>query len=229
MDVLTRCLIRQKVIRKEEAEMFQYSLATVIHSIAIQISVFFIGFCARQIDQTIVFLCFYPILRKFSGGVHEISRWRCFVSTLIFFLIFLGVCKTANIYLIACGSIIAGLYIIQNAPIEHFKKPLNLRQKEIYHGMICKNIIVLNSVSIVGLMLKKRQIYSAIFVLIIMNGVNLIMLKFNHEKIKTYRWHVLRAITSLVLFIGASNIRGTCDGWHYQPEITANMRKYMDE
>lgn len=226
---ITNFLVSKEILDLREVPLFHHSLDVIRHHFLIIISIIFLGMTINRLFEAITFICIYPFLRKYSGGVHAISRKRCYMLTIFSFTSLLILNSTVHPIILLCLSVLAGSFIIRKSPLEQPENPLNLRQMEHYHNNSTRMVMFLLIYSIIGLFAHPSCIYTTILLSVIFAAIDMALayeVKNQHRRIY---YPVLCKIALFVLAIGKFNLQATCDGWKYQPLITSNLRKYMDE
>lgn len=222
-------LLRQKIICREQEELLIYALEEVVHQIQIIFSILAIGLIFKRPLETIAFIFVFPISRKYSGGVHAISKKRCYIITIITYCMALLISTMENSFFMMCLAIISAGVIFQNTPLEHPNNKLNLRQQSRYRKYGQQLIVCITSISIIFQTFFESSVLTMIFTIIVINGGSTMLFKTkNHHCKKVIYYRVLHLLTAFVLYIGTSSLNGTCKGWNYQPQISQGLRKYVD-
>lgn len=230
IQIIINSLQNNGVISKREAEFFTYALEETFHQMIILSSILMIGIVLHRLEETIGFSLIFPLLRKYSGGIHATNRKRCYIMTLYTYLTALITSIMVNKFVLGLMALVFSYYISQNAPAEHPNNILNLRQKSLFRKNSQKIVMCVYCIGLVSLFLNISTYSSVIFTTIILNGGNLIMQQKNKNVIKRKCYlKVLQVLTALALVVGTSSVRGACTIWLYQPEMTNCMRKYADE
>lgn len=226
---ITNYFVNNGILNSKDALLFQHGVDVIGHHSLILLTVIFIGAIVNRILEAIIFVCIYPFLRKYSGGVHAITRKRCYMLTICSFIFFLILNSIVYPIILLCLGVLAGVFLIQKSPLEQPGNPLNLCQIKLYHNNSMRMITLLLVFSIIGLLTHPSRIYTTILLCIIFAAIDMMLeieTKNQHRKI----YHLIFCkIVLMVLAVGRFNLQATCDGWKYQPTITANLRKYMDE
>jgi accessory gene regulator B len=148
---LVGVMVQDKIVLKDEEEIYLYGLETLIASIVNGLLTLSIGAILGYFVESIVFLAFYCPLRKFAGGYHASSYLRCTLSFLGIFLLtvlgyrqfgeYIGVIQMVVILLASC------IGVVVLAPIEDSNKPLEGIERKRYKdkavGIICIDIMVI--------------------------------------------------------------------------------------
>ena len=132
---LLQYLIKADVIDKSENALayYKYGLEITISSLLNIVLIVSIGVISGQLIESILFLiCFVP-LRKFTGGYHANSYFKCNLLFSILFIILLTIYNLTVTRISFYGCILMLVFsisiFISECPIEHSNKPLTDSQK----------------------------------------------------------------------------------------------------
>ena len=117
-------ILLQKIIKK------LYHLEWNIYIVTLGNIVTFlgIGVLMNMFRETAFFLLVFASVRRYAGGYHATTRWRCFlystiiVGTSLFLIKYIYI----NRMFYAASSLVVGSVIIINSPVEDRNKPLNV-------------------------------------------------------------------------------------------------------
>lgn len=96
VEKLADTLERNNVIQSEEREIYEYGIEVLINNVVLMGIIFVIGLFLRKIEYTLLFMCFFPLIRKYTGGYHAPKRWQCFVLTNLIHLGIIGLEYLSN-------------------------------------------------------------------------------------------------------------------------------------
>lgn len=133
-DSLTNYIVKNKVIKKEESEIYKYGFWT-----GIEMLIYIVTCCciAAQMDmfqECIVFFLAFFSLRSFVGGIHMSNYTKCFVcSCIVFILILLAVdnLQLTDIWAMSI-SIFELLLIFFMNPVENINRPVDKNEKKVF-------------------------------------------------------------------------------------------------
>lgn len=134
----------KKIIKNDDKDEMIYGLNTFLTVIVNILSSLFIGFLFHMVAEVILFILVYKSLRKYVGGSHASTAWRCYISSCVTYVIVL-ICimyyPLTNIVttIAVCISAIV-LWIL--APVEAPKKPLDEVEQKIFKQRSRISIIV---------------------------------------------------------------------------------------
>ena len=113
----------------------KYGIESFYLFITKTIVILFIAFVLGIIKEILLLLVFYNLLRTTGFGVHALTSWHCWFSSLLIFLGTPMLMKYIDIpvYLMVSISLICLLLIIRYAPADTEKRPIiNLKRRKIY-------------------------------------------------------------------------------------------------
>ncbi|MCQ5167557.1 MAG: accessory gene regulator ArgB-like protein [Butyribacter sp.] len=127
-------LVSDKIIEREEAEVYIFGLQQMLINIVNITVLFIIGICMHMIVETGVFVLSFIAFRKYAGGYHSKTQLGCFTLTNIVVLIALSVMKymRINIYIYIGLYLFAAVIIFLYAPIEAENKKLDSIERIVY-------------------------------------------------------------------------------------------------
>ena len=144
---------------EESREIAEYGIEISLSSIVKYVLILLIGMCVHSVFASIMFLITFNSMRKYIGGYHCKTYFRCNLTfCLIFFLVLffskISCCYTGVemliILLLWCGY---GIWFL--GPVQNSHKPISIEQKKRCHKiakflyiMISILIICLNNLSI---------------------------------------------------------------------------------
>lgn len=107
---------KENLLNIEMKEYFTYSIAMIIEKWITIISVLFVGGIFKQTVQMMLFLSFFLLLRKRTGGYHASSFLHCYIETIIISIVVIHMCLISArymmvIYLLVICSILVISFI----------------------------------------------------------------------------------------------------------------------
>lgn len=130
-------LVSKSFITQQEHHIYSYCFEILLSEIIFWSAIFIIAFILGLIYPTIIYLLGFCLFRSIAGGYHASTRFRCFLLSISFYLLFilfflyLSTSKNICFFFI----IFAYLSFFFFAPIDHKNKPfteelyVNLRHK----------------------------------------------------------------------------------------------------
>lgn len=126
---LTEFFIENKVIQEEENEVYQYSFELLLSSVLNLISILLLAVLMKRLIETLIFVLVFFTLRTQIGGYHARTHFRCYLLTIlnyVVFLIFLNRIPTEGVWQISHSFIMLSVVLIYLlAPIADDNKPLD--------------------------------------------------------------------------------------------------------
>lgn len=166
-DRLANKLIKSRVIKEEEHELYQFGIETALLKGVHLMSYFILGILLGRVMELIIFLAVFIPLREYSGGFHASTKLRCYVvscmtvfSMLVILKLFPKEYYGISIYL----AMVSGALLFLLIPVETKNRPLDDSEK-IYYKSKAGFIIVLLLVLSLFLFMMKQMSYSLILAL----------------------------------------------------------------
>lgn len=142
-------MILNKMIDKNEKELFVYGIELIISNISSVLIVLFLGVLFHKLIEAIILLVLLWILRYYAGGYHAKTMLRCSCITVLAFISFV---IYLNIFSSSSSNLLMWFFIML---IYIFKIPNNLDieiNKRIYFKII--NLILLIIGMLISIILK---------------------------------------------------------------------------
>lgn len=133
---LTAFFIQRQVIKDDDREMYEYCFQILLMNIVNFGTIFILGILFGCIVESLLFVIGFSVIRKQAGGYHAGTPLRCYLLSIINYLIFVvlmilmqpGWIKLMNIIIIAMAFII----IWHFAPVADKNKPFCIGEYERY-------------------------------------------------------------------------------------------------
>ena len=93
---LVHKLEKEQLINREDIEDYEYAMITLMERIITMGTIILIAIAYMNILPTICFLFFFLSLRKRTGGYHSDRFWKCYVVTV---LVYIVIIKMAILFL----------------------------------------------------------------------------------------------------------------------------------
>ncbi|NBH76690.1 cyclic lactone autoinducer peptide [Clostridiaceae bacterium] len=225
---ITAYFVRNGILQEKQSELFTYALRDTFHQSQIVCIILGIGILLGYPGETIAFLVAFPLLRRYCGGLHAVSPRCCTVSTICLYGVALWMSLNVDSTFLIIGTAIAAALIYHYAPVEHTNNILNLRQKRKFRQYGQCIVTVLSCTAIGIAIYMDSSVIAMVLCTIVINGFQLAIQKKPVWSKLEVKKHLLYSLTACVFFIGISSMQSACRNWSYQPEITASLRKYMD-
>lgn len=119
-----------------DEEIFLYGVEVIITSLINILLLLFIGIVSGTIDHAIIYFISYAFLRKFIGGYHCDTNFKCISFNLIKYLgyLYLYAYLHINISNLVVVLIIMStlILVVLEAPFEHHNRPINEESRMVY-------------------------------------------------------------------------------------------------
>ena len=126
-------LIRQKMITHKEREVYIYAVQSFYFCITPLVLSILIGRVMNQTMEGLILGFIISVIRRYSGGYHANSVWKCHILSIIILII--GLFIVSYIHIEICffiGEIGAVLSLWILSPVESKNRPLNGWEKKQY-------------------------------------------------------------------------------------------------
>lgn len=119
---------------EDEKEIVTYGLKQLPLYAAIYASLLLITCLFHMLWQGIFYMLVYFSIRKYAGGFHAATRFRCYCYSVILVIIALVFMKYAVITDMYCKvmTLGCGLILVSMAPVESINKPLDEIERKVY-------------------------------------------------------------------------------------------------
>lgn len=136
-EIITDILLRSKVIKKEDYEIYRYGYEIGVSTLTSIIVVLLIGIFWGKILETCIFLIVFSSSRIFCGGFHAHTEWHCKICYWTMYILTILLVGISNqmpymsmLYLLIGILIVTCIFLY--APIENVNKPLLQEEKREY-------------------------------------------------------------------------------------------------
>ena len=131
--IVTNWLVDSGVIKKEETELYDYAITSLMLLITPFVLTLLIGIVLGYPLEAIVMVIPFMTLRKFCGGLHLRKLYICLILSIVLLsisLLLAIVIETLSLWY--CIYIIDGVIIIIKCPLEDINKKISYEQKNRY-------------------------------------------------------------------------------------------------
>lgn len=121
---IVKLLVSKNKIEIKDTELYRYGLELIISNLTALIIVCIVGYVTGYFEETLIFIVIFYVLRKYGGGYHAKTMFRCMLLTMIVH-IFLIIVLTGNLfenYFIQLWGVIIviySLFVPQNSDIDN--------------------------------------------------------------------------------------------------------------
>lgn len=125
---VTGVLLNNRIIEKQDEEIYKYGLELLISTVINLALVLFIGIIYGRFIQTILFLLEYCFVRRYAGGYHASTHGRCIATFSILYFLMLFITRVfhindINIFIFLAG-IVSNIIVFRLSPVEDENKPM---------------------------------------------------------------------------------------------------------
>ena len=188
-DSLTNYIVENKVIQKDDSEIYKYGFWTGIEMIIYIATCCCIATQMNMLQECLVFFLVFFSLRSFVGGIHMSNYRKCFVcSCIVFYIILLAVdnIQLTDIWALSISTFELLIIFFMN-PVENINRPVDKHEKKLFAYRI-KQIIAIILGIIIFLFIKGcnsylRTITYTLGIIIISMLLGKIKMTENHRRI----------------------------------------------
>lgn len=155
---ITDWLIRCDAVKEIERELYEYAVYSILLTISPIFMAICFGFLLGSVQQSILIILPFIIIRKFSGGYHAKKSSICFISSSMLLIL----CIRFSFY-IKCDltliiiTVLSAISLAYFSPLENENRLLS-REERIYYKKI--TIIIVTIVILVDLFLFWFHLYT---------------------------------------------------------------------
>nr|WP_329975152.1 accessory gene regulator B family protein [Ruminococcus bromii] len=129
-------------------ELYEYAIYILLSSAFHIATVIVLGLVFNLLTESLVFYLSFIAIRKFAGGYHAKTPVRCYMFSIILYIVSLAligfICESQ--YCVIITIILELFYLVcifAISPLDSNKHPLNLREKRVYRIISFTSSIVL--------------------------------------------------------------------------------------
>lgn len=137
-------------IDEELIDVYIYGFELILSFIISTSIILLLGIIIGQVISSIAFLFVFIFVRRFTGGFHANTYFKCQLFTVSFYLVaqLLSICTLLNVYYFILLSIVGTTIILLIGPIESPYKPLS-KSSRIRNKIIgCFTFVAINIIGI---------------------------------------------------------------------------------
>jgi accessory gene regulator B len=163
-------------IEEKKIAIIRYGFEIMISSLCIFVSILLYAIVIFRLSDGIIFLLFFMPIRLFSGGYHAPTYKKCYICTMILFIVVIlmaYIFPVVNIYTVIVSLVACIVYISQKAPCVNVHHPLSERKyrENKIRARIC--IIIESIMSIILFILNIRLCTVSVYTLLLVVGMML--------------------------------------------------------
>ena len=121
-------------IQAEQYDEYLYMLTIFLNILANDITMLCFGFAMGMIWECIVFWTVYKVLRKYCGGYHFATSFKCYLSSCVMCVVVLCIIKYIKlpVALTFAGVLVSSGILFLISPVEAKNKPLDEIENIVY-------------------------------------------------------------------------------------------------
>lgn len=145
--------VRQKIIEKDDKEVYEYGLQLLLSTILNAVIALLIAIVSRTVIFCLFYLSAFVIMRKSAGGFHAKTHFGCcciLIAVLCCFIAFIRLAPTEIYTAISVLTlIVSAVTVLLFAPLEHENKPLSdkdkirLRKVSVAYMIVISGLVIL--------------------------------------------------------------------------------------
>lgn len=145
--------VRQKIIEKDDKEVYEYGLQLLLSTILNAVIALLIAIVSRTVISCLFYLSAFVIMRKSAGGFHAKTHFGCcciLIAVLCCFIAFIRLAPTEIYTAISVLTlIVSAVTVLLFAPLEHENKPLSdkdkirLRKVSVAYMIVISGLVIL--------------------------------------------------------------------------------------
>lgn len=175
--VLTDKLIKWKIVKDEDREIYVYGFwqgAILVFNFA---TVVIIGLLFNMMWQSLVFTVAYGLLRTAAGGYHARTQRNCYFLSIMLIVAVLCTLKWLPWNNLTCIAflILSAFIVFFLAPVEDQNKPLDELEQKVYKKRSRIISLLLSILTILFIGAGQRQIANCIAISILASTIMLIL------------------------------------------------------
>lgn len=153
---LTEIMVKQAIcndyIKEEQHDEYAYALNLLFNVLITDVSTVIIGLAMHMIWECVIFWIIYKIMRKYCGGFHFSTSFKCYLSSCVMCPIVLLTVKYVPFEVVTWSSIvllaISLLFIL--SPVAAKNKPLDEKEIVLFSKVARISILVIMSAYIIA-------------------------------------------------------------------------------
>ena len=133
-DKITDILISNNAIKQKDREIYYYGVQQGITLLLNILTTIVIALVCGELWQCLVFMLSFVLPRRYAGGYHAKTPFRCYIysNTMIFAALLVIKFFTLGIFICGSLSVISGAIIFFLSPVEAANKPLDDKERTVY-------------------------------------------------------------------------------------------------
>lgn len=155
------------IIQADETDLYAYGLELLLSSVLELVAVLALSVAIGKLIPTLLFLSAFCVLRTYAGGYHADTHFRCFLTLLsvyaVFLLSYTAISRMHRInvfYILSAMSAVSESLVIIFAPVDSENKPLTIEETKKYRKASIRIATVQTLLAVMGALLFSSIIYT---------------------------------------------------------------------
>lgn len=184
---LTDSLIKEKMIASELGEWYTYSFIRIIEMLISMGTIFILSVLLKKTVPTMLFLLFFDMLRRRTGGFHCEEFWQCYIATNLMYILivvaepYIRLHESIEWFFTMLAAIIILFVGTVNHPNLSYDETEINRSKTLARGILVVEIIAVISMGAIGI---DRVYVSYMSIGIILCAVLILLAKVFRQEVK---------------------------------------------
>jgi accessory gene regulator B len=159
---LTSYFYKNGIIEKKDIEVYEYGLEVLLTSVFEVLAIIIISIILGQFWVSVLFLLSFCLLRTFAGGFHAKTNFRCFLTLLFVYAVFLALLNYAGSPVIGwfpiVSAIVSDILVVAFAPVDSENRRLTA-QETIKYRKISRNVVTVETLIVLSFLFAIKNKY----------------------------------------------------------------------
>ena len=153
-------MCKNQIIDQDEYDIYVYGSELVISFLISLTLIFIIGLITNTLSQAIAFLTVFISLRRFTGGYHALTHFKCKIIMVTIYITVIVLANNVNLsmFYFPIAWVIGTVLILFLCPIENENKPILKQDKKrhricaliLYFIIMTIGLMVFNCCTVLG-------------------------------------------------------------------------------
>jgi len=176
---ISHYLVKQNAATEEKREIIQYGLQSLISTGLATVIILVVSLLLGCFGETVVFLSGFVFLRRYTGGYHAGTYLRCFMTTLLAYLLNVGLIQLMDeawIFPVLIVTLTISIVLIfLFSPHINPRHPLTERELRLYSRISRFGAVAIAAAAFVTALLKANQFALFICMSLLTTAVTLVV------------------------------------------------------
>ena len=152
-DWIVQLLLQEKIISKEDQELYVYCFQTALFQMLTYGSILLLSICLDSVAVTIAYYEGFLPIRYVAGGYHANSHKNCLALSIAIYILAMGTITylpaSVDKMFVLIGSLCTICMIFWAAPVDHKNRPFSPREKERYRKKSYQVTILVTATAVI--------------------------------------------------------------------------------